>query len=515
MKNRAIWQFLLLTTLSLSIGWGVRGQFGHEYGAGMAGALGCLAVALLSGREDWLRRSAYFAMFGGIGWALGGSMSYMKVVAYSHSSDSSTALYGFACMFLLGFIWAAPGGFGCALPAYWDRRKLTDLFYPLTAVIAAWFVRDLVADLYPGLRFEGMGIIAPVVGVLVLGAIRRRFDQGSILVFYMCGGWWAGMLLLVRLAGLHLNPPRADGWAGSLGLVLALLVYCYRYHLGGIAFTTLCTGLLGGIGFALGDAIKQTGIRTGLVTNWHSIMEQTEGALHGLALAVAMALILRRAPRVDDETPARRWTDVYAVVFLLWLFPYLNFRKGPADWLHAVPTLTSRMYGIAVEAYFRPSLGFIGWFDMALLAIGAAMTWLLVIHLRRPVPLVPASWLGKAQLLYLVFLWTQIIIDFAYVLPQFTPIRLVTEWFMTINAAFCTVLAIKGSLAPPRRASELPVSDSSYMPWIRRTVALGLLGAVITVFGCWGWKLALYGDAAVPGATNHIRFGPQNTNDKK
>jgi hypothetical protein len=69
------WQFLLLTGLSLSIGWGIRGQFGHEYGAAMAGSLGCLAVAILSGRQDWHRRAAYFAMFGGIGWAIGGSMS--------------------------------------------------------------------------------------------------------------------------------------------------------------------------------------------------------------------------------------------------------------------------------------------------------------------------------------------------------------------------------------------------------------------------------------------------------
>src|SRR5436309_2330844 len=34
------WQFILLTGLSMSVGWGVRGQFGHEYGAALAGALG-------------------------------------------------------------------------------------------------------------------------------------------------------------------------------------------------------------------------------------------------------------------------------------------------------------------------------------------------------------------------------------------------------------------------------------------------------------------------------------------
>src|SRR5208283_5426613 len=103
--------------------------------AGMAGSLGCLAIAVLSGREDWHRRAAYFAMFGGIGWALGGSMAYMRMEAYTQSADAPTALYGFAGMFLLGFLWSAPGGAGCALPAYLSRENLTEFFYPLSAVI--------------------------------------------------------------------------------------------------------------------------------------------------------------------------------------------------------------------------------------------------------------------------------------------------------------------------------------------------------------------------------------------
>src|SRR5450756_1977701 len=40
----------------MSVGWGLRGQFGDQYGAALAGALGAMAVALLSGREDWRRR---------------------------------------------------------------------------------------------------------------------------------------------------------------------------------------------------------------------------------------------------------------------------------------------------------------------------------------------------------------------------------------------------------------------------------------------------------------------------
>ena len=81
------------------------------------GALAAMAVALLSGREDWWSRIAYFGMFGALGWSFGGSMSYMQVIAYTHSGHSPSVAYGFACLFVIGFVWAALGGAGTALAA--------------------------------------------------------------------------------------------------------------------------------------------------------------------------------------------------------------------------------------------------------------------------------------------------------------------------------------------------------------------------------------------------------------
>jgi len=86
------WTFLLLTGLSLWLGWGIRGNFGHEYGAMMPGALAAMAAVLLSGRDDWHPRIAYFAMFAALGWSFGGSISYMQVVGYTHSGHSPSVL---------------------------------------------------------------------------------------------------------------------------------------------------------------------------------------------------------------------------------------------------------------------------------------------------------------------------------------------------------------------------------------------------------------------------------------
>src|SRR6201984_1924574 len=100
------WQRILLVGLSLSIGWGIRGNFGHEYGAMVPGALAAMAAVLLSAREGWGRRVVCFAFFGAVGWSFGGSMSYMQVIAYTHSGHSGSVLYGFACLFVIGFLWA-------------------------------------------------------------------------------------------------------------------------------------------------------------------------------------------------------------------------------------------------------------------------------------------------------------------------------------------------------------------------------------------------------------------------
>ncbi len=243
-------------------------------------------------------------------------------------------------------------------------------------------------------------------------------------------------------------------------------------------------------------------------------MEQTQGSLHGVALAIATGLLLRRAPAVKDDFRLRRWTEAYSVVFVLWLLTYLNFRKSPGNWLPLIKSMPERMYGIAGVANFLPSRGFLGWFDMAFLALGAALVWLLMLQLRHGLALAPATWLGKGQLLYLVFLWTTVFINFADVLPRFAPQRLVTEWFITINAAFCTVL-MASATTPALRRPVPGEPDAGYAPWIRRAAAAGLAGAILISFAGWGLKHALFGDSHVPNAGVHIRFGPNNTNDKR
>ena len=122
---------VLLVLLSLSIGWGIRGNYGHEAGAMIPGALAGIAVALMSGREDWRRRAPYFAFFGALGWAFGGSIAYMVPPSYTQSGHLPTQVYGFFATFLEAFLWAGIGGAATAYAAVEEREKLTAIFRPL------------------------------------------------------------------------------------------------------------------------------------------------------------------------------------------------------------------------------------------------------------------------------------------------------------------------------------------------------------------------------------------------
>jgi hypothetical protein len=132
--------------LSISIGWGIRGNFGHEFGAMLAGTLGAIAVCLFSGREDWRRRVLFFALFGAIGWGFGGSMSYMQVVSYAQSGHLPSQLYGYFGVLVLGFLWSALGGAGTAYPAVESRERLTAFFKPMIVVFVLWGVFYFIED---------------------------------------------------------------------------------------------------------------------------------------------------------------------------------------------------------------------------------------------------------------------------------------------------------------------------------------------------------------------------------
>jgi hypothetical protein len=521
------WQIILLGGLSMSIGWGIRGNFGHEYGAAITGALGAMAVVLMSGRPDWYPRIAYFAMFGALGWSFGGSMSYMHVVSYTHSGHSLSVLYGFANLFVIGFLWAALRGAGTALSALLNSEHLSLFFVPLIAIFIGWTIQGFMLRWFSHIQSmqrhesrlywydtDWLAALVAFVATLVVVAFRGQFDMATSLILYLTIGWFASFLLLVNILGLRMTPPRGDNWAGCLGLLVGLLIYCWRYSLPGLAFATLVTGFIGGTGFAFSQLLKLLYIKTGLQTNWHSVMEQTQGLFHGIGLAVAMGLLASRAPEIPDS-PLRSWMLVFSITFVLVLLTYLNHRKATDTWVQKVQSLPEKLYRIPVSGYLRSAgiAHIIGWFEMIYIAIAVAVVWLLAAHLRHPFAFIPASWSGKGQLMFLIFMWWVVVFNFERALVGFTPQRLITEGVITFNAVICTVIMALGIQVLPIRK---PIYQDivSYTGWIRTTVIVGLIASVLITLAEWGITRALYGDKHAPFSGLHIRFGPNATATK-
>ncbi len=513
------WEMVILCGLSVCVGWGIRGNFGHEYGAALPGALAAMAIVLLSGREDWWRHVHYFALFGAIGWSFGGSMSYMMVVGYSHSPHSLTVFYGFANLFAIGFLWAALGGAGTALPAFLTDTQLSLFFVPIAAVFTGWSLQAVIIDrvLVPKQmqRHESpiywydtdwIAALVAIVAALIVALVRGRLDMATSLVIYMGVGWFGGFLLLVNVFKLRMTPPRGDNWSGCVGMVIGVLGYCWRYELGGVAFATLMTGFAGGVAFSLGQLLKLICIRTGLQTNWHSIMEQTQGLLFGLGIAVTFGLLIHRTPALETDPNFPQWVEIFAVFCLLIVLTYLNYRKSAGTWVDRVEDLPARFFGLPVVGWFRHSRGWIGWFELFYIGIGIVCVWLLTVHFREPLAFIPTNWLGKGQLFYFVFLWWMVIFNFERALVGFSPHRLVTEGVIALNAIMCTALMAVGPKLVPKQVGRA----FSFNDWIWRASIWGIVVLVGTTVLFWLIKRVLFGRAHASGAGRHIRFGPDS-----
>jgi hypothetical protein len=553
-----LFQSVVLCGLSLSLGWGIRGNFGHSHGAMIPGALAALAAVAVSGREDWWRRAGYFGMFGALGWAFGGRMSYMMVLSYTHSGHWPSQLYGYACICVIGFLWAALGGAWTALPACLSRERLTGMIPPILVVLLAWLVKNLVLTHYGLLSASNQRHENPLYwhdtswvdalvalyallayAVVEQGVLRRRPSWGTRFLLYLAGGWWVAfvvvIVILVDFCGFNfrMTPPRGDDWVGTLGMVAGALVFFLRCGMVPAARVLLVTGFFGGLGFAGAEFLQHAELKyvpllaeylhgqPNWATNWHSLLEQTYGLFNGIGLGVAMYALGREpdpdqtpaalgagqpasegilpadfkpAPPAAVGRPTRRWTEVVAVGFVLLFVTYINQRVNVPNWVRQ-NAVDRSMHFLAATA----------WFDVFFGATALAVTVLLVRHVRRPLAVVPASPLGKCQLLFLVVMWWMVLANWMQAIPHFAAQRLVTEGVIQLNAVCCTLLVLlwPRPVRRPDRVTEAAPARSLVPVALAGVVAFGML----TAGAFWGTR-EMHGDNWTGYGGNQKRFGP-------
>src|SRR5262245_37620780 len=132
----------ILSALAMSVGWGFRGDYGHEAGAMVPGALVALAVCLTAGRPDWCERASLLALLAALGWAFGGQMSYGRVIGYTMHSSFVDVASGFAALFVIGALWGGIGMGILALGVTRPRSELECFAGPLVALYVVWLALD-------------------------------------------------------------------------------------------------------------------------------------------------------------------------------------------------------------------------------------------------------------------------------------------------------------------------------------------------------------------------------------
>jgi len=504
---------VLLSGLAMSVGWGFRGDYGHEAGAMVPGALLGLAICLASGRHDWWQRAGIMAMCGAVGWAFGGQMSYGRIIGYTACASLPDVTYGYACLFLIGGLWAGIGSGILALSVTEPRSYLERFAGPLAALWLVWLAMDLSSfteRLVETWYLHDTDWFAALSALLVAGVyvvLIPRDRSACVLIAVLACGWWAGYIILTCLLGLHMTPPRSDNWSGCVGLFAALVLYLVHQKNRVALIAALWGFLAGGLGFAMGDfvnmlgraqwgAIGRLGALQGL--DYWKWMEQLFGLIMGIGVALVFLRSVRQKLRPPAEDQESRNLNTVALLFLLLVMMWSNLHKNVRKWAEG-SHVPEQLFGVPAK----------WWFLLVGFLLSATVLLAIIRHRRQALPLAPAGAFGRGQLLFLIILWVAIVGAFMQAFPAMankgTFFVHVTFW-MTAGICSLIVLGLRGK--PPSQAeAQWAASDPSWKLGVRYWMSLVLVLVFVLVLG---YLTASLSEEPLPGSNLRFEDAPSS-----
>ena len=285
-----LWKLMLLGACAGGLGWGIRGQYGHETGAMMAGLLVSLVLAFLLAPHGPSSAVARAVAWGTIAMGFGGSMTYGQTVGLTHDAalvgNHAALTWGLLGLAIKGGLWIGFAGAFLGLGLGGNRYR-------------------------PG---ELLGLMLGLLALSALGiwVLNEPYDPARKILpwIYFSDDWrWE--------PGAELKP-RREVWGGYLFAWVGLVAYLHWVRRDALAPRLAFWGLLGGaIGFPAGQCLQafhawnpelfQSGFGARLegVINWWNFMETTFGAIMGAVLGLGLGLNRHRLR--FDETPETSW----------------------------------------------------------------------------------------------------------------------------------------------------------------------------------------------------------------
>ncbi len=322
---------MALAACAGGLAWGIRGQYGHETGAMIAGVLVGFVLVLLHGRHLTAIQSARSVAMFALGVSIGGSMTYGQTLGLTQDGpligNNDAYRWGMLGLAIKGGVWISIGAtmFGMGL----SRKRYGVI--EVTVLIVAM-------------------TCALLVGTELL---NRPFDpeQRSLPQLYFSDHWhWEPDLS---------DKPRRECWGGLCAAMAVFLAYVGLIKRDGLAWSLGCWGLLAGaIGFPAGQTIQSytrwhpewknlipvESIASQI--NWHNMMETAFGFVFGAIVGLACWLS-RKDIAQEEATIERPTVSLTVLVEMLLLAIHVrlliawNFQSIP--WLDAVADLAIPM----------------------------------------------------------------------------------------------------------------------------------------------------------------------------
>jgi len=279
---------ILLPACAAALGWGIRGQYGHETGAMVPGLLVGLVLALLftPGSPSLVGTRAIAAFTLAIG--VGGSMTYGQTVGLTHDANlvgnDAAWRWGMLGLAVKGAAWIGLGG--AFLGMFWGGKR------------------------YGSAELACLLLVLLFVLCLGVAALNEPFDPATRTLprIYFSDSWdWEPDAVDLQ--------PRRERWGGLWAVLVGLAGYarlakgdrlCLRLALWG--------GLAGGLGFPLGQCVQAFHAWNPALfrdpaswlhrfdgLNWWNVMETVFGAAWGGVLGLGVWVNRRQIAPLDDR----------------------------------------------------------------------------------------------------------------------------------------------------------------------------------------------------------------------
>ena len=135
---------VLLTALAAGTGWGIRGQFGHETGAMIAGALASLTLVMLFVPQATSLAGARAAAMMTVALGVGGSMTYGQTIGLTHDQELhghwEAFRWGMAGLFMKGSIWIGFGGVFLGMGLGGKRYSVLEILALVLGMVGMMFL---------------------------------------------------------------------------------------------------------------------------------------------------------------------------------------------------------------------------------------------------------------------------------------------------------------------------------------------------------------------------------------